>query len=101
MRYKISDVYVNVNGESIAVGAVLGEEDKPESPFMTEYITNSEYEKGLKEFIYGKQKIGDLVCHCVAEFKNFAAARPVEKKWIDELGKMGYDISKLKYEIVE
>lgn len=101
MRYKISDVYVNVNGESIAVGTVLGEEDKPQSPFRTGYITNSEYEKGLKEFIYGKQQIGDLVCHCVAEFKNFVAIRPVEKKWIDELGKMGYDISKLKYEIVE
>ena len=90
MRYKISDVYVNVNGESIAVGTVLGEEDKPQSPFRTGYITNSEYEKGLKEFIYGKQQIGDLVCHCVAEFKNFVAIRPVEKKWIDELENMAW-----------
>lgn len=50
MKYKISNVYINVNGEDIAVGVVLGEEDKPQSPFRTEYITNSEYERGLKEF---------------------------------------------------
>ena len=27
MKYKISNVYINVNGEDIAVGVVLGEED--------------------------------------------------------------------------
>lgn len=36
MRYKISDVYVNVNCESIAVGAALGEENKPESVIATD-----------------------------------------------------------------
>lgn len=46
MKYKISNVYINVNGENIAVGVVLGEEDKPQSPFRTEYVTNSEYERG-------------------------------------------------------
>lgn len=99
MRYKISNVYVRINGESIAVGTVLGEEDKPQSPFRTEYITNSEYKKGLKNFKYGKQQIGDLVYHQVAEFKDFIATRPVEQKWIDELELMGYDVSKLSYEI--
>lgn len=29
MKYKISDVYINVNGEDIVVGVTLGEEDKP------------------------------------------------------------------------
>lgn len=101
MRYKISDVYINVNGEDIAVGVALGEEGNPQSPFRTEYITNSEYEKGLKEFRYGKQQIGDLVYHCIAEFKNFIAAYPVQQKWIDELRKMGYEVSNLKYEIKE
>ena len=43
MKYKISDVYVRINGESIPVGIVLGQEDKPQSPYGTEYITNSEY----------------------------------------------------------
>lgn len=38
MKYKISNAYLTVNGEDIAVGVVLGEEDKPESPFSTEYI---------------------------------------------------------------
>ena len=61
MKYKISDVYIKINGEDIAVGVALGEEDKPQSPFRTEYVTNSEYENGLKEFRYGKQQIGDLV----------------------------------------
>ena len=27
MKYKISNVYINVNGEDIAVGVVLGEEN--------------------------------------------------------------------------
>ena len=99
MKYKISDVYIRINGESIPVGTVLGEEDKPQSPFRTEYITNSEYEKGLKSFKYGRQQIGDLVYHQVAEFKDFVATRPVEQKWIDELELMGYDISKLSYDI--
>ena len=99
MKYKISDVYIRINGESIPVGTVLGEEDKPQSPFRTEYITNSEYEKGLKSFKYGRQQISDLVYHQVAEFKDFVATRPVEQKWIDELELMGYDVSKLSYEI--
>ena len=99
MKYKISDAYIKVNGEEIPIGVVLGEENKPQSPFRTEYITNSEYEKGLKSFKYGRQQIGDLVYHQVAEFKDFVATRPIEKKWIDELELMGYDISKLKYDI--
>ena len=99
MKYKISNAYVQINGETIAIGTVLGEEDKPQSPFRTEYITNSEYEKGLKSFKYGRQQIGDLVYHQVAEFKDFVATRPVEQKWIDELILMGYDVSKLKYTI--
>lgn len=97
MKYKISNVYVKINGESIPVGTVLGQEDKPQSPFRTEYITNSEYEKGLKSFKYGRQQINDTVYHLVAEFKDFVATRPVEQKWIDELKLMGYDTSKLVY----
>ena len=60
---------------------------------------NSEYEEGLKSFKYGKQQIGDCVYHQVAEFKNFVATSPVEQKWINELKLMGYDVSKLSYEI--
>ena len=41
MKYKISNAYINVNGEDIAVGVALGEEDRPQSPFRTEYVTNS------------------------------------------------------------
>ena len=48
MKYKISDVYVKVNGENIAVGTVLGQEDQPESSFGSIMVTNSEYDKGLK-----------------------------------------------------
>ena len=28
MKYKISNAYIRINGESISVGTVLGEEDK-------------------------------------------------------------------------
>jgi hypothetical protein len=101
LKYKISNAYIEINGESIAVGTVLGEEDKPESLYMSETITNSEYEKGLKEFIYGTSRINDLVYHRVAVFKDFVATSPVEQKWIDELKLMGYDTSKLAYVIAE
>lgn len=97
MKYKISNAYINVNGEDIAVGVALGEEDKPQSPFRTEYVTNSEYEKGLKEFRYGKQQIGDCVHHCITQFKNFTATCPIKQKWIDELEKNG--IRHIKIEI--
>ncbi len=95
MKYKINDAYLKINGEKIAVGVVLGEEDKPQSPFRTEYIRISEYEKGLREFKYGEQQINDLVYHCVGEFVDFKAIRHVDEKWIEELKLNGYDTSKL------
>lgn len=95
MKYKISNAYLIINGESIPVGVVLGEEDKPKSPFTTEYITVSEYEMGLKNFTYGKQQIGDLCYHCLGEFLNFKAKKHIDEKWINELKNIGYDISKL------
>lgn len=95
MKYKISNAYIIVNGEEICVGTVLGPEDKPESPFRSEIIPNSEYEKGLKEFKYGQQRIGDLVYHIVGKFVNFRSIRHIDKKWMRELELMGYDTSKL------
>lgn len=93
MKYKISNAYAVINGEEIQVGVALGQEDLPESPFTTGYVTNSEYEQGLKEFRYGKARIGDLVYHVVARFENFVSASPVEARWIKELELMGYDVS--------
>ena len=98
MKYKISNVHLIINGEDVIVGVVLGEEDNPTSPFRTGYITNSEYEEGLKSFKYGKQQIGDLVYHCVGKFVNNVAIMSIEQKWIDELEKMGYNITELVYE---
>ena len=46
MKYKISNAYAVINGEEIQVGVALGQEDLPESPFTTGYVTNSEYEQG-------------------------------------------------------
>ncbi len=99
MRYKINNTYIIVNGESISVGTVLGKEDKPHSCCPTEIVTNSEYEEGVKCFKYGKQQINNLVCYCVGEFVNYVAKEQIKQKWIDELAKMGYDTSVLKYEI--
>ena len=47
MKYKISNAYAVINGEEIQVGVALGQEDLPESPFTTGYVTNSEYEQIL------------------------------------------------------
>lgn len=60
MKYKISNAYAVINGEEIQVGVALGQEDLPESPFTTGYVTNSEYEQGLKEFRYGKPGLAIL-----------------------------------------
>lgn len=95
MKYKISDAYILVNGEEINVGVVLGQEDKPESPFSTEIIPISEYEKGVKEFRYGRAHIDDMVVHLVGKFVDFKSASHVDEKWIHELRLLGYDTSKL------
>lgn len=101
MKYPIDDAYFVVNGERISVGVCLGEEDDPKSHRITEVITNSEYEAGLKCFKYGRQRI-DLCCSCtVVVFEDSVADRPIKKKWIDEMIKMGYDLSSLKYDIQE
>lgn len=99
MKYKISDAHIKINGECILVGTVLGKEDAPRNPQSSEIIPNSEYEEGVKCFKYGKQQICDLVVHQIYEFVDFTAKRPIEQKWIDELRKMGYDTSVLKYEV--
>ena len=79
MKYKISDAYIKINGESISIGTVLGQEDKRQSPFRTEYITNSEYEKGLKNFKYGKQQIGDCVYRLIAKLDFTGEPVKIEK----------------------
>jgi hypothetical protein len=97
MKYKISDAYLKINGSSIAVGAVLGEEDKPNSPRSTEIVTNEKYESGLKAFIYGTPVINDMVYHRVGEFVDFIAQAPIDPKWIWELMRQGYDTTKLNW----
>lgn len=95
MKYKIGDADIVVNGEYITVGVVLGKEDNSQSPYMTEIIPISEYEKGIKEFRYGKQRIHDMMGHYVGKFENFKSTSHVDEKWIHELELMGYDTSKL------
>ncbi len=95
MKYKISDAYIDVNGERIKVGVVLGPENDPESPYTTEIIPISDYEKGVKEFRYGRAHIDDMVFHWVGVFKDFKSTEHVDEKWIHELKLMGYDTSKL------
>ena len=97
MKYKISNLYVTIDGERIPIGVVLGEEDKPESPYHTDYIPISEYEAGLMTFKYGRQRISDCVAHRLREsYSTKGEPKPIEKKWFDELVRMGYDMSKVK-----
>ena len=97
MKYKISDLYISINGDSYKIGVVLGEENKPTSPFRTEYIPISQYEKGLKDFTYGKQHIHDCIYHSIGNYSTEGEPKPIDKKWIDEFVLMGYDVSKIKY----
>lgn len=102
MKYKISDLYIRIDGEKIPIGVILGEDDKPESPYSTESIPISEYEAGLKCFIYGKQRIHDCVYHRLAEdYSTKGERKPIKKKWVDELIRLGYDVSNVKFDILE
>ena len=97
MKYKISNLYIKIDGERIPIGVCLGEENKPESPYTTETIPISEYETGLKNFTYGRQRIDDCVYHGLRhEYSTTGEPKPIDKKWFDELVRMGYDMSKVK-----
>lgn len=97
MKYKISDLYIEINNEPIPIGAVLGEEDNPNSPFRSGYITITEYENGLKNFTYGKQRIDDLMYHCLGKYYTTGESKSIKRKWVEELSRLGYDVSKVKF----
>lgn len=90
MKYKINNVYLNVNKVNVCVGVVLGEEDDPNSTFYTEMITNTEYEEGLKTFKYGGQVMNDCVFYCVGTIVRNKIQGHIDQKWIDELKKQEY-----------
>lgn len=97
MKFKISNLYIRIDSERIPIGVVLGEEDKPESPYSTDNIPISEYEAGLKTFKYGRQRISDCVAHYLREsYSTKGEPKPIESKWFYELIRLGYDVSKLK-----
>ena len=99
MKYPISNLYIKINDNSYKIGVVLGEEDKPNSPFTTEYVTMSEYEDGFKKFIYGSQYTDDCVYHMLGPYYTDGEPKEIEKKWIDELALMGFDVSRIKYKL--
>ena len=101
MKYKISNLYIKIDGERIPIGVCLGEEDKPESPYTTETIPISEYETGLKNFTYGRQRISDCTYHgLIHTYSTDGEPKPIKRKWYEELIRLGYDVSKVKF-IVE
>lgn len=99
MKYKISNLYIEIDSDSIPIGIVLGEEDKPESPYHTGYITISEYERGLKDFIYGQQRIHDCLYHYLGKYSTSGEPKPIKKKWVDELVRRGYNVDKVMFDI--
>jgi hypothetical protein len=79
----------------------LGEEDNPKSLMTTEIIPVSEFKKGLTTFKYDYSEYDDAVYHLVGAFKNNVSVSPIEKKWIDELKLIGYDVNQLTYTLKE
>lgn len=86
MIEKIKEIAIKVNGDIILVGFHM---------YNGEDITISEYEKGVKDFIYsnGLKRIEKKFF--VGEFINFKATKHVDEKWIDELKRQGYNTDKL------
>lgn len=101
MKYKINNVYLNVNKLNVCVGVVLGKEDDPYSFFATEMITNTEYEEGLKTFKYGGQVVNNLVFYGVGTIVGNKIIESIDQKWIDELKKMGYQTDLLECKMVD
>ena len=97
MKYKINNVYLNVNKLNVCVGVVLGEEDKYDSFYATEKITNTEYEEGLKLFKYGGQVVNNAVFYGVGIIVGNKVLGHIDQKWIDELKKQGYHTELLEY----
>lgn len=97
MKYKINNVYLNVNKVNVCVGVALGEEDDPNSTFYTEMITNTEYEEGLKTFKYGGQVMNDGTFYGAGTIVGNKVRGYIDQKWIDELKKQGYRTELLEY----
>ena len=98
MKFEINRASIIIDDtEQIEIGVVLGPEDDPESPFASETIPISKFEEGLKSFKYGHAHINDLCCHYVGKLYTHGKPKIIDKKWIDELIRMGYDVSVLKY----
>ena len=103
MKFKLFDVYIRIENELILIGVGLSEAGKPRSPFSSEYVTLSEYENGLKSHIYGKQQIR-CADHTIGEYyKEDKVGKPqtITKKWVDELVRLGYNISEIKFNILD
>lgn len=103
MLRPVNSIYIEANGQQINVGKVICEcDDDLKLCNHRQYITNTEWKEMQKNFEIGDQTVSDMVYHCVGTFQNNIALKPIEKKWIDELISMGYQVeNKLVYEIKE
>lgn len=103
MLRPVNSIYIEANGQQINVGKVICEcDDGLKLCNPRQYITNTEWKEMQKNFENGDQTVSDMVYHCVGIFQNNIALKPIEKKWIDELISMGYQVeNKLVYEIKE
>jgi len=99
IKYMINNAYININDKEYAVGVVLGPEGDPNSPFASEIVTVTEYEKGLKNKIYGPCFINNLTYYTVCH-KNKDNVYEMKQKWLDELVKLGVDTNSFEYKII-
>jgi hypothetical protein len=90
--YLYTNVYANINGQSIQVGYEV--EDN-----LNEYknFSLNKIEELRKEFKIGDKGNRSLVYIQVFEIINNKIISPIEQKWIDQLISLGYDVSKLEY----
>lgn len=97
----VNDIFINVDGESVKFG-IMAENDKTGEIV---YLTNKEVEKLKKEakfscffkdegWRYGSYSQ-------IFGIKGNKVSGKIPKRYVEQLEYMGYDISKLEYEIKE
>jgi hypothetical protein len=92
--YLYTDIFARINGQVIKVGYEV-------ENILDEYqnFTLNEIEELRKQFKIGDKGFRSLVYIQVFEIKENKIVKPIEKRWIKQLISMGYDVSKLEYEI--
>lgn len=94
MYQLMNRVFIKVNGKPIAFG-----ERVQDQAGKSHYFTYKEIEELEKQFKIKDKGWRQLAYIELFEIKNGKCQKPISQRYVDQLEHMGYDISKLEYEL--